>query len=273
MMVAVTPIKAEHDLVALDVNEKTVSAALASEKLPDPTFEDVHLAYTRIVLNESGWESRPDMNGILEVLLRHSGGRNPKRNYQGTGYGINYRQFMLYAARVSTKTFPATDPWAYQAMVYKYGRTGETAREHHVKRQRSAAGNSYWTSELKLDCSEPKTWKEVYPDIPWSNFKKRCPELFRLTKEYLTGEHPNWCRTFDGEPATPKFWGCEQDVHRAEAEGWEELLCDDPDVDCSEEKRNDLNNNSCARNRWFRPSENEITQRILTSLKSATLFR
>jgi len=228
-----------------------VSARLAAEKPRLPTFDDVHERFTAIVLNESGWKSKPDIIGIGGVLVSRGGGRKAWRNYRGSGYGIDYKRFLTYAARASLKIFPVDDPWAFPVMVARYNRKGAAAREHHIRRQKRA-GNSYWTSTFNLNCSEPKHWAESH-DVPWKNYEDRCDILTAKTRGFLEGDHPKWCRTFTGEPAIPQFWGCELDVPRAEAQGWEELTCNEPDADCTGfDWRKDPNNVSCARNRFFR---------------------
>jgi hypothetical protein len=231
-------------------SSQPISAKKAAEKPPVPTFKDAHRAFTRVVLNESGWKSKPDMNGITEILVSRGGGRDYGRRYPGAGYGLDYRRFITYTAKASLKTFPIDDPWAYPIMVMKYDRRGETALNHHVKRQKDSVGNVYWTSSFKLNCSEPDRWKEVYPNTQWEGFTKRCANLVKMTAEYLKGQYKNWCRTQAGEPATPQFWGSKADVLRNKRKNWEEIFCDKPETNCQD--RQDPNNTSCAKNRWFR---------------------
>jgi hypothetical protein len=238
-------------LILLFTMGHSIDAKLASSKPPLPTFEDVHEAFTRIVVNEAGWKSRPDINGILEVLLKHGGGRNRSRGYKGSGYGIDYRRFITYAAKASLKTFPPECPWAQPIMKRRYGASDEAARRRHVQRQKKSIGNSLWSSTMKRDCSEPENWSLAYPETQWAGFEDRCKEIFRLTEEYLKGEHPNWCRTLDGEQTKPYWWGGIMDDpdHR-----WEEVICDEPGAECEGfDWRKDPNNTSCARNSFYRP--------------------
>ena len=244
-----TTVQADPIRIAALKSKPPISASLAASKPKLPTFNDVHERFTALILNEAGWKSKGDIIGIGGVILRHGGGRNRARSYRGSGYGIDYLKFMKYAARVSAKTFPANSPWVQDALFWRYGKRGPAAREHHIRRQKSSY-NSYWTSTLKKDCSEPANWKKQYPDVPWSGFTERCPALFEMTEKFLKGQMPQWCRSSDGEPATPKWWGGTMDVPGA---SWEELTCDEPDADCTEfDWRKDPNNVSCARNSFYR---------------------
>jgi hypothetical protein len=226
-----------------------ISARLAASKPPLPTFDEVHESFTAIVLNESGWKSVPDTIGIGNVILRHGGGRKHWRMYRGSGYGIDYLKFIRYAARVSSKVFPADSPWVQDALFWRYGKRGDKAREQHIRRQKKSS-NAYWTSTLKKDCSEPAHWKQTHPGKSWLGYTKRCAALFDMTEKFLKGKLPNWCRTESGEPATPRWWGGTMDPPDPE---WEELTCDEPDADCDEfDWREDPNNVSCARNSFYR---------------------
>ena len=62
-------------LYAAAAGGQSIPASIASGNHLNATFDDVHHAFTRIVLNESGWYSRPDANGIMETILTNTGGR------------------------------------------------------------------------------------------------------------------------------------------------------------------------------------------------------
>lgn len=235
--------------------QQTIPASVAKASLPKATFEDAHLAYTRIVLNESGWYSPADACGILEVLK--IGSQPPKTALKAASIrlynrenrtDIDYTRFVIRAAKASLRTFPIDDPWGKFVFEDRYKKNGIEAAEHHLDRQRKSI-NSYWTSTLKSDCSEPSHWKEIYID-PWSIYRDRCKDLFRMTSVYLKGEAPNWCRTLDGKPARPEYWGGSMD-HPDKR--WERLTCNEPGVDCSAfNEGEDPNNGSCAKNFWYR---------------------
>ncbi len=224
-------------VIAATAHGQTIPADIATGRRmisPTPRFREVHEAFTRIVLNESGWNSRADIGGILEVHLSNSGGRSTSRERT---YGIDLRRFIYFSARVARRTFPAISPYIFPE-----------SRETHETWQKQY-GNPYWTSTLKLNCSEPDHWSEVYPKNKWRDYKDRCKALVKLTEEYLKGEHPAWCRIKTGEPAQPQFWGSDADFRRfPEVRTWEELTCDEPNIDCTKDRRN----SSCAKNRWFR---------------------
>ena len=158
---------------------------------------------------------------------------------------------MIFAAKASLRTFPATDPWAEMIIGHRYSLHGEMAIANHVQQQRKT-NNTYWTSSFNTNCSEPDHWSEVYPDVQWKNFRNRCTALVEITARYLRGEEPNWCRNYWGEPANPRYWGSEKDLHRVEKETWEEIFCDEPSANCLSTDRKDPNNKVCAKNYWFR---------------------
>lgn len=219
-------------IAATTASGQSIPADVAAGRKPRPTWTDVHTIFTRIVINESGWKSTADVGGILQVHLYNSGGRSEKR---ASTYGIDYRRFINFSARVAARTFPPNSPWIRPISVEKH----ETWQK--------AYGNPYWTSTVKLDCSEPAHWSEVNKE-PWKNYEERCKTIVKLTAEYLKGEHPTWCRTLQEQPADPQFWGSNDDAKRPEVKSWEELTCNDPSVDCSKDK----SSGSCAKNRWFR---------------------
>jgi len=180
--------------------------------IPKLTFSDIHEAFTRIVLNESGWNSIADIGGILQVHLTNTGGRSTNYPTIKNNYGLNYRRLMRFSAAVSPRTFPYKSPWIIPLL----------SKEEFEKRQRSN-GNTYWSSTMKLDCSEPAHWSEVYKE-PWSNYTDRCKNLVKITAEFLRGERLEWCRTKAGTPASPQFWGSKSDAKRPEVKTWEEFI-------------------------------------------------
>lgn len=240
--------------------QKLLPASVAAGTMPltVPTFKDAHEATVRLVRNETGWRTLPDINAIIRVLVHGSGGRRV-RDYQGAGYGIDYSRYMIFAAQAGLRTFPADDPWAYPVMVERYGVEGEAAKAKQREMQRKVA-NTIWTSAMKLDCSEPDTWAATYPTDPWSFRSPRrkshedlCHELVAITKRMLQGKFANWCRTKTGEPATPELWGGLMDRHRVRA-NWEELICDAPGAVCPKDFdwTTDPSRTECAWNKYYR---------------------
>lgn len=240
-----------------------IPARLAAGKGPrTPNFKQIHLAFTRIIKNEAGWRNQADVNGIGQVVLRLGGGRNRARSYRGSGYGLDYRQFMRGMAKASPKTFPAKSDWVTPHILGRYGtKSIAKARVIHRKRQK-ANGNAYWTHTMKHDCSKPGHWDEVYPLADWAGYEKRCPELFEMTEAWLKGKLPNWCVTSEGDSVRPLTWGSRTD------KGWikrelTRVWCDQPDAtwtdregithpDCTDyDYRQDPNNQQCARNRFY----------------------
>lgn len=223
---------------------KTISGSLAAAgfRVPESesTFAAVHLAFTRIVLNESGWRSEADAIGIFQSILTNS-----------VGSGFNSRvprhraSFLRYLSRVGNRTFPADSLWL--------GMTAGHERARHTALQKRARGNAYWTSSFKLDCSKPGNWNEAYPNTSWEGYPKRCAELVARTRAVLLSQTPYGCRTQDGGvAASPRWWGGMMDMHRVQPT-WQEIICDDPEVTCSQEDRNASNTTpGCAKNRFFR---------------------
>jgi hypothetical protein len=198
----------------------------------------VHLAFTRLVLNESGWRSTGDANGILRSLIN---------NIRITGEfdvtDADHRsRFMRYTALVGNRTFPADSPWL--------GLMTDHARDRHSKNQRRF-GNAVWTSGFHTSCEKPTHWDEAYPESDWAGYTTRCAELVKTTQALLKMSHQNWCHTAAG-PADPKWWGGEMDLHRVQRD-WEEVICDAPGATCTEADRSMPNTPpGCTKNRYFR---------------------
>jgi hypothetical protein len=218
-------------------------AWLSLERIPTPTFKDVHEQYFRIAWNEAGPKNLADQDGILQSLLFAGGGRKEGRTARGQGYGLDYKKLMLRMIAHSTRTFPADSRFL---LFTDAQRTRLVARQ--TRRNR-------WTSTLKLDCSEPAGWPERKLDgKPMGSFRlhygERCQRLVETTREFLKGHIASQC---DGQPTT---WGAGPDITRRGGpieEGWTEVFCHHaPSAECAElDRRERLNSSVCAQNRFW----------------------
>lgn len=234
--------------------EKTILARIASGQLPVPTFDQLHEQFTRVVLHESGFKSRSDQEGILDALLYGGGGRDPERRGRGTGYGLDYAKLMARMAKHSTRTFPRGSKFL-----------SIISPERLARKARLRTYQNEWVSTLGRDCSQPSGWDESRSNS-WLGYVKRCPRLFKSTREVLQGRFEPRC---DGPITT---WGSRDDRRReggALDSNWHETFCDrppmtenDPPMEkCSElrrdrwsdpeAKRELLNSTNCARNYFF----------------------
>jgi hypothetical protein len=234
--------------------KETVSAIAASAKLPLPSFRDVHAAYFRLTVHESGLtNSLPDQDGILAALLNSGGGRI-ERSGRGTGYGLDYRRMMSSMLANSPRTFPSDSPFL---IALSPGRITQVL---------SAKGDANrWATTLKLNCQEPDFWN---PDFGlWRvGYQKRCLAAVKSTELMLKGKIATQCTG----PITA--WGSYTDRHRKGGpldQGWNEFTCDRPPVyatdppaaECpalreqsgvdKDAYRRLLNTGNCARNFFF----------------------
>jgi len=220
----------------------TISAKEASFRPTNETLvasvDFLQEKFMALVLNESEWVNESDANGIYRCILNnvsHDENLDISKSKQRT-------KFLRYVTKVGKRMFDFDSPWL--------GLTSEKARSH--QRFRQTTGNPRWTRSIKPDCSEPSTWKATYPNTSWSGFKKRCEKTAVLTSEILENRRPNFCRTLEGKPANPRWWGGEMDLHRVE-KNWEEILCDDPGMTCTKEDRMSPNTpKGCSKNWYFR---------------------
>jgi hypothetical protein len=225
-----------------------VPAWAAAGKVPTPTFSDIHLAYMRIVVNESGFKSLADQDGILQAMLWNGGGRKAGRNRHGQGYGLDYTRLMKRMASHSKRTFPPHSKFLLKT---------SAERALLVKRQTRL---NKWTSTLQLDCSEPEGWPKKKLDgvtsmDPWgSNYGKRCRLVVETTRAFLKGKYESFCTD---EPTT---WGSVPDIYRPGGPrdgGWLEIHCDrpnpkNPDEDCNQLTKAELRNSkTCAKNHFW----------------------
>jgi len=239
---------------AAHVHAEGISARVASAIMPVPTFADVHRAYMRIAVNESGFRSLADQDGILQALLWNGGGRKKGRNKKGHGYGLDYRLFMKRMASHSTRTFPSNSKFLVMTSAERSLLKGQQTRQNR------------WTSTLQLDCSEPKGWPQKKLDgsrrmDPWkSHYGKRCQLVVETTRAFLKGRMRSYC---DNQPTT---WGSKPDIYRPggpHENGWLEIHCDrpnleNPDEDCNMLSRAELlNSTTCARNYFWSWLEKE----------------
>ena len=233
-----------------------IPASLAAGRvtIPIPTFREVHEAFTRLVVNESGFKSEGDQEGILTALLFGGGGRDKSRTGHGTGYGLDYAKLMTRMARHSTRTFPRDS---------KFLVVVDSKVLAHKNRLRTYQTD--WTSSLRLDCSQPIGWNEERSKT-WLGYTKRCAELVRSTERALKGQVESYC---DGPITT---WGSIDDRGRSDGaieNSWRETRCDrparlasDPPRERCEHLRETrwtdaaantelLNSTNCARNYFF----------------------
>jgi len=239
---------------AFSVRAEQVPARLAAAVMPVPTFDDVHRAYMRIVVNESGFKSLADQDGILQALLWRGGGRKAGRRGYGYGWGLDYRSLMKRMIAHSRRTFPPDS---------KFLTVTHVQRLRLEKRQ---TRRNRWTSTLQLDCSEPEGWPEMKRDgsrrmDPWrSHYGKRCRLVVETTRAFLQGRMETHC---DGDPTT---WGSVSDIYRpggAHDNDWLEISCDrphpkNPDYDCDKLTRQQLlNSKFCAKNHFWTWLEKE----------------
>lgn len=236
--------------------EMTIPASLAAGKVsvPIPTFQELHEAFTRVVLNESGFKSESDQEGILKALLFGGGGRDQSRSGKGTGYGLDYARLMTRMAQHSTRTFPRDS---------KFLVVVDARVLAHKNRLRTYQTD--WTSTLRLDCSEPTGWNQSRSNT-WLGYVERCAALVKSTERALKGGLESHC---DGPITT---WGSRDDLGRddgAAENSWHETRCDrparlasDPPKERCDELREQrwtnreanvklLNSTNCARNYFF----------------------
>jgi hypothetical protein len=241
-------------LSVVPVHAEQISARLASAVMPFPTFAELHRAYVRIVVNESGFKSIADQDGILKALLWRGGGRKAGRRGRGKGYGLDYRRLMRRMASHSKRTFPVNSRF----LVFTPAQRAALARRQTRQNK--------WTSTMQLDCSRPVGWPKLKRDgsrrmDPWrSHYGKRCQLVVETTRAFLQGRLASYC---DGRPTT---WGSVPDIYRsggAHDNDWLEIICDrpnpdDPDEDCGTlTKAELLNSITCARNTFWSWLEKE----------------
>lgn len=234
--------------VPVRAESKVVSAFLASGRVPTPAFDDIHLAFTRIVVNESGFNSLADQDGILRALMWRGGGRKAGRDKRGQGYGLDYSKLMKRMVAHSTRTFPTNSRFL------------ALTNSQRVLLSRRQTRQNRWTSTLRLNCSEPTGWPKTKLDgsrrmDPWrSHYGKRCQRVVRSTRAFLQGKLRSHC---DAQPTT---WGSILDIRRpggALESGWDEVHCDrpnpnNPDEVCDELTKEELlNSKTCARNTFW----------------------
>lgn len=219
-------------------------AAGNQRKIPIPTFGELHTAYFRIVVNESGWINLADQDGILQALINCGGGRAKKKNF----YGLDPSKLMRQMVRHSTRTFP---PYS------KFLGLRPPQREAFKKSQTKHNG---WVAHLQTSCAKPIGW----PEKIWrSKYGKRCRKAVRTTRLFLTGKTKTRC---NGKPTT---WGSHEDTIRPGGpldRGWKEIVCDrpTPEENCKSLSRKDrLNSTRCAQNRFWtwREKESSVEQR------------
>jgi len=229
---------------------KTMPASVAAGRLPVPTFRQLHNAYTRLTLNESGFKSRSDQEGIFRAILHGGGGRNHgRRARRGTGYGLDYTKLMARMARHSSRTFPRDSKFLVVL-----------TPEKRARKNRLRTYQNDWTSTFKLDCSRPAGWKESVSKS-WHGYEKRCALLVESTREVLQGKNVAHC---DGPITT---WGSKDDRHRqggALDSDWHETQCDRPP-----QVEGDPPMEECAELRAKRWTDEEANRRLLNSTNCA----
>jgi len=213
---------------------------LVADRNTITTIDFVHERYAALTINESGWNNQADANGIFQCIMSNVFPGNEAFQLENPKHRSRY---VAYIALVGNRTFPTDSPWL--------GLDTQALRDRHDQRQKT--GNARWTHALKTDCSKPHVWDNVYPDSEWKGYTTRCAKTMALTMALLRNKRPNWCRTLEGTPAVPRWWGGEMDLHRVE-NNWEEIICDAPGKTCTREDRLKPNiPEGCTKNWYFRP--------------------
>lgn len=217
---------------------ETISAKLASASVPTPTFDDVHEQFMRIVVNESGWVSDADADGISRALVSQGGGRDHSRRGRGQGYGLDYSRLMRQMALHSTRTFPSGSKFLVFAQPWRIAK----ARRHRTYQNE-------WAATLNLDCDQPRGWQEERSGS-WLGYIDRCAGLVRRTGEWLRGDRMSHC---SGDPTT--WGGGRLNLFDEPQDDWREIYCDHPEEGrppCDDLSLAELRNSrTCARNRFW----------------------
>jgi len=182
-------------VVLFIVMQQPMRSASANEV----TFETAHAALLRLIVNESGWESLPDADGIFQSVTRDAREQNGR---------INLSRMVMRIAAHSPRTFPAGSRFIDRAdIIARLEKNGQSVRHR-------------WTSSLRLDCSEPNDWPY---DVPWSVYADKCKRTVVIIRSLLAGEIKTQC---NDEPMT---WG--NDAYMIRPGGpidlkWREVFCD-----------------------------------------------
>ena len=242
-------------VAAAPVGGQSISAKLAAARMPTPSFVELHEQYLHVVVNESGFKSQSDQEGILDALLHGGGGRVEGRRRRGTGYGLDYTRLMSRMVRHSMRTFPRNS---------RFLRVVDPRKLAHKWSKRTY--HNEWTSTIRLDCGQPSGW-DVAVSKTWLGYVKRCAALVESTRVVLQGRIETHC---DGPITT---WGSRDDRSRkggALDSKWHESTCDrppqvasdPPQEKCAELRANRwrdggaanrmlLNSTNCSRNYFF----------------------
>jgi len=210
-------------ICAVLVGTMIATSALGRETFAGPVpFAAAHLAYARIVANESGMSSESDADGILQAMLY------PRNK---AGKGLSTVKLMRRMVAHSPRTFPEND--LYLPLGVAYVRSVQNR----------------WTSTLNLQCDEPVLWP--MSTAAWNTvYKKNCIALMKLTRQYMLGKKPTRCT---GQPTT---WGNEADSRRRGGpidRGWTEIFCDqDQSGSCKNSNRASMMLSPlCSQNRFW----------------------
>lgn len=212
-------------LTAARGHAESVSAELAARRAPRVAFRNVHLAYVRVVANEAGFLSLPDMDGILQALLYPD---------NVAGRGLNLARLMRRIAEHSPRTFPLDSPFLAMASSGRRARSGDKNAQQR------------WTSTIELGCRVPSGWS--WDARVWDKvYAERCRRLVALTGVFLRVAQSK-C---DSQPTT---WGSEEDASRPGGpidQGWREVRCDYSDQCAGKTLAQRYSTTDCARNRFW----------------------
>lgn len=215
---------------------RTIPARVAAGKVRSPTFAEVHRQYMRIVVNESGFKSMPDQDGILRTLIRGGGGRLAGRRKRGQGFGLDYTRLMRMMVRHSGRTFPVGSRYLQLLAPWKLRRIARLRTKQNA-----------WTSTLELDCAQPSGWDESAFHT-WRGYLTRCALVAQTTLRFLRGVEQSHCE------ADPTTWGSHKDKVRPNGpidRGWNQIFCDRVDACEALSRQELLNSTQCARNTFW----------------------
>lgn len=189
----------KRSIIAAGVLFAVAQQPQRSARANEVTLEIAQAALLRLVVNESGWESLPDADGIFQSVTRGARERNGR---------LNLSRMVMRIAAHSPRTFPAGSQFLDRADIReRLEKNGQSVRHR-------------WTSSLRLDCSEPADWQY---DVPWSVYEDKCKRTVVIIRSLLAGKIKTQC---NDEPMT---WGNDADVQRPGGPidlKWREVFCD-----------------------------------------------
>jgi len=186
----------------------TISAALASWKMPKASTKDIVQAAMRVFVSEGGFVAIADEAMIHNVFVNRSSHKRRR---------LTPQRLMWVIVAISNRSFPEGSPF----LPPNYG--ARTRRQS-------------WVSGINLNCTEPEAWASVN-DIPWKatrtdsvtgerlpSYEDLCIALRKRTWRRIKEGSPQWCQ------ARVDHWGGAMDMANPTAGGWKRINCDQPEV-------------------------------------------